>query len=442
MTIRIAILALAAGAALAPASFAWAQGAPASAAPKIDWVRTPVESLPPAPPVARPASFRCQIDNDSDPAVIAAACDQTLAGTVVDEAQRFDLIVARGYARIRQQRFTEAMVDFDRALAMDTHNAFLRHERAYALNSLGQYAAAVAELDAEEKLLPENPRVPQERAFSRARMGDLTEARKDWDRVVVLAPNDGRAKLGRASAALWTGDFAQARSDLAALQAKADPALIADVLLFSRRLNMAGAVTPVARGKAARDPQARCLTPDRDTLSLIGDCTAAFLSRTDPAERAALLSARAAAWDAAGDRGQALEDSEMAVAFEPANGLRQANLGFRLLAAGRSIESLARFNEAVRLDPSAYALAGRARARFELGEDLGAASDAGASIEARPNDLAFIVLGDQAYRGSDAVQARTAWLNAYRLGYRGPDLMERLNRAGVADPARDAAALP
>lgn len=457
MTIKINALALFAGAAFALAaqglaSQALAQARPAAADPAAAAVAQALKAVarPPTTPAvtaaaippARPAALGCEVDNDTDPTVIIAACDRVLASTVVDDAQRFDLVVARGYARVRQQRFTEAMVDFDRALGMDTHSAFLRHERAFALNGLGQYQAALVELEAEEKLLPQSPRVPQERAFSYARMGELIESRRAWDRVVTLAPNDGRARLGRASAALWTGDFAQARADVAALQAKADPALAADLRLFARRLSLVSAAPSApGKGRGVRDPQARCLTPDRTTTSLIADCTAAFLSAGSATDRAAALSARAAAWDTVGDRGQAMEDTETAVAIDPANGRGQANLGFRLLAAGRAAESLARFNEAVRLDPSVFALAGRARARFELGDDLGAASDARASNDRQPNDLAFIVLGDQAYRADDAAQARTAWLTAYRLGYRGADLMERLNRAGVANPERDAAAL-
>jgi tetratricopeptide (TPR) repeat protein len=387
----------------------------------------------PAAAQVRVSSVACQVDNDSDPAAVVAVCDAALAAPAGET--RFDLVVARGYARIRQQRYAEALDDFDIALGLKGQSAFVRHERAYALNGLGRYEAALAELAAEEKLLPDNPRVAQEQAFAYARLGELPEARRAWDRVVALAPGDHRARLGRAGAAMWTGDFAQARADLAMVEPDPDPVVTASQQVLARRLAL------MSVRSAADDPLAACRTAAPGVTGVIGDCTAAFLSQTSATARAEALGLRAAAWTNERDFGQALEDSEIAVALSPADGAAQSALGFRLLLADRSNDALARFNEAVRLDPSALTLAGRARTRFELGDDAGAAADARASIDQQPNDLAFIVLGDQAYRRSDAAAARVAWLRAYGLGYRGADLTERLARAGVTDPAKDAAAL-
>ncbi|WP_091736388.1 tetratricopeptide repeat protein [Phenylobacterium immobile] len=392
----------------------------------------PAGAQAPAAPLA-PVRARCQVDNDTDPVAVAAACEAALVAATPEA--RFDLIVARGYAQIRQQRYVEALADLDSALRISAQSAFVRHERAFALNALGRYDEALVELDAEEKLLPDSPRVAQERAFAHARLGDLAQARREWDRVVALSPDDARARLGRAAAALWTGDFAQVRADLALVAADRDPAVTAGHQVLSRRLALASARGP------APDALARCRAAPADAAGLVGDCTAAFLSEPNVGVRAEILGLRAAAWTAQGDLDQALEDSEIAVALYPPEPNAHAALAFRLLLAGRGPEALARFDQAVRLQPSAFALAGRARTRFELGDATGAAADARAANDQAPNDLAFIVLGDLAYRASDAAAARVAWLNAYRLGYRGADLVERLTRAGVTNPARDAGAL-
>lgn len=413
--------AVCAASALALAGAAAAQAAVAVAAP----VAAPATA-------ARAQGALCQVDNDTAAAEVVAACDRALAAPA--DERRFELLVARAYARIRQQAYAPALADLDLALGLNSQSAFVRHERAYALNGLGRHREALAELAAEEKLLPDGPRVAQERAFAYARLGDFVQARREWDRVVALSPGDSRARLGRAAAALWTGDFAQARADLAAVDADPSPTVTAGHDVLARRLALWSARSP------ALDPLARCRTAQPETAGLIADCSAAFLTETAPGVRAEILGRRASAWMAEGDLGQALEDGEYAVALNPADARAQAALALRLLLVGRSTEALARFDEAVRLEPSAFALAGRARTHFELGDRSAAAADARASIAEAPNDLAYIVLGDLAYAAGDGAAARTQWLAAYGLGYRGQDLTERLARAGVSDPAREAAA--
>lgn len=380
----------------------------------------------------RPQPALCRIDNDTAPAAVVAACDRALAAPAPD--RRLDLVVARAYAQIRRQAYAAALADLDVALGLNSQSAFVRHERAYALNGLGRHQAALVELAAEEKLLPESPRVPQERAFAYARLGDFVQARREWDRVAALSPGDNRARLGRAAAALWTGDFARTRADLAALDADPSPEIAAGRDVLARRLALWSARSPAA------DPLARCRAAAPAAGGMIADCSAAFLAQTAPGVRAEILGKRAEAWTAQGDLGQALEDGEYAVALNPADPRAQAALGLRLLLAGRTTEALGRFDEAVRLEPSAFALAGRARTRFELGDAAGAGADARASIAEAPNDLAYIVIGDLAYGAGDGAGARASWLAAWRLGYRGQDLADRLARAGVSDPAREAAA--
>lgn len=360
-----------------------------------------------------------------------AACDKLLAADAASEV-RFEQLLSRGYAGVRQERYAQAVGDFDRAVALNGESAFARHQRAYALNALGRHEAALVDLAIEERLLPEQPRVAEEQAYAHARLGDLVRARRDWDRAVTLAPDDRRTRLARAQAALWTGDLAQARADLSALKIVANVELAPSINILAERIDL------WSHRSAAADPAAACRAAERNGAyaadGVIGDCTAAFQAAGKPSDKSAALSVRAMAWTVRGDPGAAFEDSEIAVALDPANPRWRASLGFHLLARQQLGDALLQFDEAVRLAPAdAFSLAGRARARFEAGDDAGAARDARASIAQRPTELAQIVLGDVIYKGGDAVVARDAWVSARDLGARGEEIDGRLRMVGVAE---------
>jgi tetratricopeptide (TPR) repeat protein len=130
----------------------------------------------------------------------------------------------------------------------------------------------------------------------------------------------------------------------------------------------------------------------------------------------------------------------MATALEPTEAGWWSNLGYLYLNARHSWAAEREFDRSLAVKLTPQALAGRAQARLNQQELDGAAEDARASFEMKPNEIALTVLGDIAVqRDDDQATARSFWLDAYALGSRDNGLMERLKTVGVTDPANEVA---
>ena len=126
------------------------------------------------------------------------------------------------------------------------------------------------------------------------------------------------------------------------------------------------------------------------------------------------------------------------MALDPANADWLSNLGFTYLNARHSWAALQKFDRSIAIKPGFVAYAGRAGARYNLGDEAGAFADAKASFEIRPNPIALMVLGDLAFeKRHDPKSARLYWMGAYRLGERDDSLTARLKQIGVTDPDKE-----
>jgi tetratricopeptide (TPR) repeat protein len=370
---------------------------------------------------------------DTDP---AKACDRAIASA--SGVAKGQLLFERGYIRNEKGETIAALADLDASVAADPDNAKILQERAYTNNELGNYAEALADLDKAAGLGIATAHLFNERAMSRMKLGDAAGAVADRDRVLALTPDDGVAHNARAEDLLWTGRFDDARADIARARTIADTAGDKDMKAIAER-NLAR-LTKMTEG-AEPNTSTICLAAqksgDFNRKGLIATCTAAYVAAAAAKTKAELLTARSGAWLFADDERQATADRQMAVALDPANPDRHANLGFAYVRAAHSWAAEREFDRALAIRESWAALGGRAWARYNLHKVNDAFADAKKSFEIQPNEIALTVLGDLFLDKGDPKSAKLYWMAAYHMGDRGDDLLDRLKKIGVTDPASE-----
>ena len=393
-----------------------------------------------APALSAADPSACRASDDIAATQVIADCDAALT-RAADPATRSRQFFARAYAKNALQRFEEALPDLDEAIRLDATNASAFHERAYTRSSLMQYADALADLDTEAKLRPNSPKIDQEQAFSHGHLGQFQAAFDDLTRYVVAVPDDSGALIGRAQAALWLGRFDQARADLSAAAVIAgrrrDAALSTEIEAVRHRVDLMTASGPAPEKACKEAGRTLAFTSDH----LIGDCTVTFLNAKTVADRVDALVVRSEAWTIGQqDPKTAVLDTEMMAALDPGNADWHSNLGFGYMTIRRSWAAMKEFDRSIEIKPSFVAYAGRASARYNLGDADGAVVDAKKSFEMKPNEIALTVLGDVALEKlHDPKAARDYWLGAYHLGDRDDGLVGRLKRVGVEHPEKEPA---
>ena len=347
--------------------------------------------------------------------------------------QRARLLYDRAFAHNDLGDRGAALVDLDRALAVDPANRAARRERAYSRDLIGDYAGARADLDRALTLGGEPVTLFKERAIALHGLGDVAGALADRARVVALIPHDAVALAERGAEYLWAGRFAEAEADFD----HADK-LAADE---EARGRIAALRTRLAdwRDGAAPDADAACRAAGKarhfGAEHLVATCSAAFLAAGAPADRAELLDIRARAWSTSGDADAARADWQMAAAIAPDDARWSADLGFAEVAAGQHGAAKRAFDRALAVAPdNAAALAGRAAAYYSLHAMRAAFADAKGSMTLHVTAAAFIVLGDIALDRHDTEAAKDYWMQAYHLGEHSEELMVRLEDAGIDEP--------
>ena len=380
----------------------------------------------------------CAIDDDVKAAEWLTSCEAALASET-DAKRRAPLLFGRAYGAVERFRYDDALTDLNAALAADPENSDYLRERAYVHGELSNFSEAIADLDHFIKQHPNEPSGYRERAHARRYHADLKGAYDDSARVLELTPNLPEAILARAEAAIWIGKFDEAIADADRVQSRAEA--------FNEGELQGSALDLMSRVKRWRDASRGSGAAQRCKQSkdirkgsaskLIGDCSRAFFEASTGAAKADALTTRSIAWLViANSQTSATEDMKMAVAFDPANDERHINLGYSFLASDSSWAAIREFDRVLSSDRHWLALAGRAAARSNLGQNDGAHADALESLKLHPNEAATLVLADLAYQQGDRDRAREAYLAAYRLGSRNDRVIERLSELGVADPAR------
>ncbi|MDL5202163.1 BREX system ATP-binding domain-containing protein [Streptomyces sp. ALI-76-A] len=251
-----------------------------------------------------------------------------------------------------------ALVEFDRAVALDPESAPAYVGRAITRAHQGDYRGAVTDLDRADELAPDEAGTLALRGDYHRLMGSYEAAVRDLGRAVGLDPARKTAWASRGAVRHLLGDVEGAVSDL-------DRALELDpgyVWALVRR----------ARVWRWRGDQERRLA-DLDRAVALGPDTAwVFCERGD-------------ALTGAGRHEHALADFDRALALDGDYASAYASRGDCLARMGRLTEALADLDRALDLSPEyVWALRRRSRVHLALGSRAKASADVERALELDP----------------------------------------------------------
>lgn len=100
----------------------------------------------------------------------------------------------RATAAMNEQRFQEAITDFDEALKIVSKDAKIYERRAYVLMQLKEYDKALADYSEAIELSPKEARYYQLRSYIYEVKGDVPKSMADTDQVLKLQKGNAEAK--------------------------------------------------------------------------------------------------------------------------------------------------------------------------------------------------------------------------------------------------------
>jgi tetratricopeptide (TPR) repeat protein len=262
------------------------------------------------------------------------------------------------------KRHDEALVSYDRALALRPDYADALNNRGITLQALGRHAEALASYDAVLSLRPDFVEALVNRGIAHFELGHFDEALADYDRAISLRPNNADALSNRGNA-------------LDRLQ-RLDEALAS----YNGALNLQPHHAEVLynRGVALHK------------LKRLDEAVASFDSALAlrPDYREALIG-RGAALQDQNKLDQALQSFERAIALHPDNAEALVNRGAALHELGRSDEALRSFEQALAFEPdNVEALTNRGVVLHDLARFDEALANHDDAVAARPNDAALL----------------------------------------------------
>jgi tetratricopeptide (TPR) repeat protein len=129
------------------------------------------------------------------------------SGPNVSEAQA---ITARGEALARSGKNEEALAEFDKAIALDPHNADALYNRGLIYQTQRQHQLAIDDFTSASGLTPQRPEPLLARAISYLAMDRLKEAAADLDEAVQADPQNAQIWTTRGLAYERLGDKTKA----------------------------------------------------------------------------------------------------------------------------------------------------------------------------------------------------------------------------------------
>lgn len=330
-----------------------------------------------------------------------------------------------------------ALAALQRAVALAPNSARYWTELGFTQGDLGYYHEALISLDRAIELDPASADGLNERGWVKQNLGDFAGANADYDRVFSIDSSADGARLAFAKNLVWLGQLDEAEAVFAALAGAPDNA---DTIAEQRRL-----IARIRAYQPTGNEISVCTMDeaisDKARAELVFDaCTRAYLDADDDVKKADFLTVRSTARVVIEQSMDAnYDDLAVAAGLDPQNGDRFSNLGFALLQKRHSWAARNDFDHALELGlqsdlATAVAMAGRARANWNLDEREAAVADARRSIDVQPNEAATWLLGDIAFEEGDRNMARDMWIATYRLGARDDGLVDALKSVGVDNP--------
>ncbi len=103
----------------------------------------------------------------------------------------------RGNAKLASQRHKEAIKDYDMAIALDPNSAVAYYNRGFAKEKLGRYEGAIKDYDEAIKFDPKDAMAYYNRGNAKMELGKYEEAIKDYDEAIRINPKFAKAHNSR-----------------------------------------------------------------------------------------------------------------------------------------------------------------------------------------------------------------------------------------------------
>ncbi|MCL2729386.1 MAG: tetratricopeptide repeat protein [Actinomycetia bacterium] len=289
---------------------------------------------------------------------VRAALALLLSRPGLDPAGRAEAHVALGRELLWTGDDNAALVEYDRAIALDPALGSAHHERGRVLMLRGAHDDAERSLDRAVALLPRTAGVFAARGDARRLAGRPSDALADLDRAIALRPAEPAAHAARGVCLGLLGRYDEARAAF-------DRALALDgdhMWALVRRARLLG---------------------DRGEWDLaFADLDRAV--RLEP-DRAWIASERGDAYRRAGRHEEAVAELTRALGLDPGYPSPRAGRGAALAALGRHDAALADLDRVVGASPHyTWARIQRAWLRGELGDRDGMFRDLDHAVESEP----------------------------------------------------------
>ncbi len=253
-----------------------------------------------------------------------------IADAHLDNATLVIALEERGENHRLNDRYEEALADFNRAIELNPKRAWPISRRAETYRLMGRHEEALADFNRAVELDPENGWVIASRGETYQAMGRHEEALADFNRAVELDPDGTWLVTSRGRAYRSMGRYDEALAD------------------FNRAIEL------------------------------------------DPENGWAIVS-RGETYRSMGRHEEALADFNRAIELDPENGWAIVSRGETYRSMGRHEEALADFNRAIELDPEYdWAIAQRDETRLAMGRYAEELADLNRTIEADPGDVQAI----------------------------------------------------
>jgi tetratricopeptide (TPR) repeat protein len=125
------------------------------------------------------------------------AVDSFRKATQIDRKNAPNLFAAlqqRAFAYVSQQKFQEALADFNEALQINPKDAGIHERRAYVEMKLNDFDKALADYSEAIKLNPNEIRYYLLRSYIYEVKGDTKNAMADTDKVLTMDPENAEAQ--------------------------------------------------------------------------------------------------------------------------------------------------------------------------------------------------------------------------------------------------------
>ena len=125
-----------------------------------------------------------------------------------------DTFHQRGWVRVKLSDYAGALTDFERSLAIRPDNPATLHNRSKAKSLLSDYAGALADYDRALTVRPDFPEALEGRGWVKSELGDYTGALADYDRSLALRPDNPDTLNNRGYLYAKRGEYNKAIFDL------------------------------------------------------------------------------------------------------------------------------------------------------------------------------------------------------------------------------------